>query len=283
MPKILLVEDNEMNRDMLSRRLSRNGFEVVIAVDGQQGIDAAEREQPDLILMDISLPVVDGWEATRRIRSSEAAKAIPIIALTAHAMKGDREKCLAAGMDEYLTKPLRARELFQTMERVLRDHSPHLWTKEESVADPAPGKADEAPGTSDSIEESPMQEEFDKAAALDRCGDDAGLLCELIDMFFTEVIVWMRDLKKAVEAGDAEKVQRGAHTIKGAVGAFEAHPTFAAALRVEMLGKEARAAQSKTLDSAMFKAEAMREYEALNVAIERLTAALKAYRQSCAG
>jgi CheY-like chemotaxis protein len=90
---------------MLSRRLSRNGFEVVIAVDGQQGIDAAEREQPDLILMDISLPVVDGWEATRRIRASEAAKGIPIIALTAHAMTQDREKALAVGCDDFDTKP----------------------------------------------------------------------------------------------------------------------------------------------------------------------------------
>ncbi len=115
MPKILLVEDNEMNRDMLSRRLSRNGFEVVIAVDGQQGVDAAERERPDLILMDISLPVLDGWEATKRIRSSEAAKGIPIIALTAHAMTQDREKALAVGCDDFDTKPV---ELPRLLEKI---------------------------------------------------------------------------------------------------------------------------------------------------------------------
>jgi two-component system cell cycle response regulator DivK len=91
MPKILLVEDNEMNRDMLSRRLVRNGFEVVMAVDGQQGVEMAASEKPDLILMDMSLPVMDGWEATRRVKADAATKAIPVIALTAHAMLQDKE------------------------------------------------------------------------------------------------------------------------------------------------------------------------------------------------
>ncbi len=106
MSKILLVEDNEMNRDMLSRRLSRRGFEVVIAVDGQQGIDKAESEKPDLILLDMSLPVIDGWEAARRLKASEVTCSIPIIALTAHAMSGDREKTIQAGCNEYDTKPI---------------------------------------------------------------------------------------------------------------------------------------------------------------------------------
>ena len=106
MRKILLVEDNEMNRDMLSRRLVRNGFEVVMAVDGEQGIVMAQSERPDLILMDMSLPVIDGWEATRRVRASDATSAIPIIALTAHAMSGDREKAIDAGCDDYDTKPI---------------------------------------------------------------------------------------------------------------------------------------------------------------------------------
>jgi two-component system cell cycle response regulator DivK len=106
MKKILLVEDNEMNRDMLSRRLVRNGFEVIMAVDGEQGVVMARSERPDLILMDMSLPVLDGWEATRRVRSSEATAAIPIIALTAHAMSGDREKAIEAGCNDYDTKPI---------------------------------------------------------------------------------------------------------------------------------------------------------------------------------
>jgi two-component system, cell cycle response regulator DivK len=104
--KILLVEDNEMNRDMLSRRLKRNGYEVVIATDGQQGVDMAASEAPDLILMDMSLPVIDGWEATRRVKGNEVTRRIPVIALTAHAMAGDREKAIEAGCDDYDTKPV---------------------------------------------------------------------------------------------------------------------------------------------------------------------------------
>lgn len=106
MAKILLVEDNEANRDMLSRRLIRKGFEVVMALDGQQAVDMAVSENPDLILMDMSLPVIDGWEATRRVKSEQTTRAIPVIALTAHAMAGDREKALDAGCDDYDTKPI---------------------------------------------------------------------------------------------------------------------------------------------------------------------------------
>ena len=106
MAKILLVEDNEMNRDMLSRRLVRNGFEVSIAIDGQQGVDMATSQLPDLILMDMSLPVIDGWEATRRIKANEATRKIPVIALTAHAMAGDREQAMEVGCDDYDTKPV---------------------------------------------------------------------------------------------------------------------------------------------------------------------------------
>jgi two-component system cell cycle response regulator DivK len=106
MSKILLVEDNEMNRDMLSRRLERKGFEVAIAVDGKVGIDMATSSNPDIILMDLSLPVIDGWEATRQIKADPATQSIPVIALTAHAMAGDEEKALEAGCDDYDTKPV---------------------------------------------------------------------------------------------------------------------------------------------------------------------------------
>ncbi len=104
--KILLVEDNEMNRDMLSRRLKRNGYDVVIAVDGRQGVEMAASETPDLILMDMSLPVIDGWEATRQVKQNQATRKIPVIALTAHAMAGDREKAIEAGCEDYDTKPV---------------------------------------------------------------------------------------------------------------------------------------------------------------------------------
>jgi CheY-like chemotaxis protein len=106
MAKILLVEDNETNRDMLSRRLIRKGYEVVMALDGEQAVSMAAAESPDLILMDMSLPVIDGWEATRRVKAEEATRSIPVIALTAHAMAGDREKALDAGCDDYDTKPI---------------------------------------------------------------------------------------------------------------------------------------------------------------------------------
>jgi CheY-like chemotaxis protein len=119
MPKILLVEDNEMNRDMLSRRLERRGYEVVIAVDGQQGVDLAQSTRPDIILMDMSLPVIDGWEATRQLKAKDAVKATPIIALTAHAMSGDREKALEAGCDDYDTKPIELPRLLGKIEALL--------------------------------------------------------------------------------------------------------------------------------------------------------------------
>lgn len=119
MPKILLVEDNEMNRDMLSRRLERMKFEVVIAVDGQAGVNMATSENPDLILMDLSLPVIDGWEATRRIKADPVTKSIPLIALTAHAMQGDEQKALEAGCDDYDTKPVHFQRLLGKIEKFL--------------------------------------------------------------------------------------------------------------------------------------------------------------------
>ena len=119
MPTILIVEDNEMNRDMLSRRLKRRGFEVVIATDGLAGVDAATAQQPDLVLMDMSLPEIDGWEATRRLKANPATAAIPIIALTAHAMAGDRDKAIAAGCDDYDTKPIELPGLLEKIGRLL--------------------------------------------------------------------------------------------------------------------------------------------------------------------
>ena len=119
MTKVLLVEDNEMNRDMLSRRLTRRGFEVVFAVNGKDGVDLAKSEKPDIILMDMSLPVMDGWEATRCVKSDAATRAVPVIGLTAHAMSGDREKALEAGCDDYDTKPVEFDRLVEKMERLL--------------------------------------------------------------------------------------------------------------------------------------------------------------------
>jgi two-component system response regulator len=119
MSKILLVEDNEMNRDMLSRRLKRKGFEVVMAVDGQAGVDMASSTNPDIILMDLSLPIIDGWEATRCIKADPATQNIPVIALTAHAMAGDEEKARTAGCDDYDTKPVNFKRLLEKIGNLL--------------------------------------------------------------------------------------------------------------------------------------------------------------------
>jgi two-component system, cell cycle response regulator DivK len=121
MAKILLVEDNEMNRDMLSRRLTRNGFDIVMAVNGQEGLDLASSENPDLILLDMSLPVMDGWEAARRLKADAATARIPVIALTAHAMVQDKEKALAAGCDDFDTKPVELPRLLEKINGLLRN------------------------------------------------------------------------------------------------------------------------------------------------------------------
>jgi CheY-like chemotaxis protein len=119
MAKLLLIEDNEMNRDMLSRRLVKRGYEVVIAVDGREGVDKARTEAPALVLMDMSLPVLDGWEATQALRADPATRSIPVIALTAHAMAGDREKAFAAGCDDFDTKPIELERLLGKIEALL--------------------------------------------------------------------------------------------------------------------------------------------------------------------
>lgn len=119
MPKVLVVEDNEMNRDMLARRLQRRGYEVIVSVDGEDGVNKARSDSPDIILMDMDLPVLDGWAATRQLKASPETQSIPVIALTAHAMAGDREKALEAGCDDYDTKPVEFSRLTQKMDMLL--------------------------------------------------------------------------------------------------------------------------------------------------------------------
>ena len=123
MAKVLLVEDQEDNRDMLSRRLKKRGYEVAIAVDGAEGVEKARSEAPDLILMDMSLPVMDGWEATRILKAEDDTRSIPVVALTAHAMSTDREKAFEAGCDAYETKPIELPRLLETMEKLLQTQS----------------------------------------------------------------------------------------------------------------------------------------------------------------
>jgi two-component system, cell cycle response regulator DivK len=123
MSRILIVEDNEMNRDMLSRRLERRGYQVILAMDGRRGLAAARSEAPDLILMDMSLPEIDGWEVTRQLKSDDTTRGIPVIALTAHAMSSDRQKALEAGCDDYDTKPVEFQRLLMKIQTMLRSGS----------------------------------------------------------------------------------------------------------------------------------------------------------------
>lgn len=123
MTKILIVEDNEMNRDMLSRRLERRGYEVILAIDGGRGLAVARSELPDLILMDMSLPEIDGWEVARRLKSDDTTRSIPVIALTAHAMTSDRQRALEAGCDDYDTKPVEFARLLTKIQTMLRNGS----------------------------------------------------------------------------------------------------------------------------------------------------------------
>lgn len=141
MTKILLVEDNEMNRDMLGRRLQRRGYGVLIAVDGAEGVAMAQRNAPDLILMDMGLPGVDGWEATRRLKAAPETQAIPIIALTAHAMSGDREKAIEAGCDDYDTKPIEFSRLLAKIETLLSRPIESGGTSGPSPTSPSPPSA----------------------------------------------------------------------------------------------------------------------------------------------
>jgi len=121
MPTILIVEDNDMNLDMLSRRLERKGFNIVSARDGQAGVEAVTRDAPDLVLMDMSLPVMDGWEATRQLKANTMTRDVPVIALTAHAMEADRERALEAGCDDFATKPIDFPNLLETISRFVPD------------------------------------------------------------------------------------------------------------------------------------------------------------------
>ncbi len=123
MARVLIVEDNEMNRDMLSRRLMKKGYEVLLAVDGKAGVEMATAEQPDIILLDMSLPVMDGWEAARQLKGADVTKKIPVIALTAHAMAGDKQKALEAGCDDYDTKPVELKRLLGKMKTILGEES----------------------------------------------------------------------------------------------------------------------------------------------------------------
>ena len=258
--RILLAEDALVNQRLAMRVLEKAGHRVRVANNGIEALEALRQESFDLVLMDVQMPELGGFETTQAIRQAEEATGLhlPVIALTAHAMKGDREKCLQAGMDGYVTKPIRARDLFQAMEQALKTFAPLLLTNH-----PRSEAQSSAPATK---EREPMAQEFDLKEAMERCGGDADLLRELIDMFQTEIPGWMSALERGIQTANAELVQRTAHTVKGAVGTFASTKGWDASLQVEKIGKEGRLA------------EVGPAWEHMQTVIARLTEALKAFR-----
>jgi two-component system, sensor histidine kinase and response regulator len=224
--KILLAEDNVVNRKLAITLLEKRGHSVTATENGEEAIAALERENFDLILMDVQMPVMDGFEAIRSIRAKERTTGahIPIVALTAHAMKGDREKCLAVGADDYVSKPIRTSDLLAAMDRSMTlrvDAPPKISSSPEPP--PAPPTTDSAPRV------------FDVNDALDRVEGDHDLLEEIIRIFRGECSSNMDAIRRAVAAGDAHLLERLAHTIKGASANLSAVVVSDAAFKLEKL------------------------------------------------
>ena len=218
---VLLVEDNVINQRVAEQILARRGHEVRIAHNGRQAVDVLERWTPDLVFMDVQMPEMNGIDATRAIRAREATMGghVPIIALTAHALPADREQCLRAGMDDYLTKPVSPVALTQTVERIV----------EQRTNGTNNGAPQAAPAASDAV--------LDPALALERVDGDRELLGEIIDLFLQDIGSLVQDLEQAVGAKDAEAIMRTAHRLKGSVATFAAKPATEAALRLETMGR----------------------------------------------
>jgi two-component system, sensor histidine kinase and response regulator len=216
--RILLAEDNVVNQKLASRMVERMGHTVVVAEDGKKALDFLEREDFDLILMDLQMPEIDGLETTRIIRDLEkpTGKRIPIIAMTAHAMQGDKDRCLQSGMDGYISKPITAQDLFETIENIVS-----------------------AAGSEEKLAQATANERVivDKNQILDRVGGDIELLGEVIALFIDDYPQTLSEIRGAIHKGDPDSLGRAAHTLKGAVSNFGARAAVQAALALEDMGK----------------------------------------------
>jgi CheY-like chemotaxis protein/HPt (histidine-containing phosphotransfer) domain-containing protein len=246
--RVLLAEDNLVNQKLVIRFLEKQGHQVVVAGNGKEALACLEQQPFDLVLMDVQMPEMDGLEATRLLRQRERDRGrhLPVIAMTAYAMKGDRERCLEAGMDGYISKPITLADLQAT----IAGHTP----AGASAADAAPQEKD-------------LGRIFDPVAALPRVGHDRKLLCELVEIFLEECPKLMADLDQAVTSGEAARLKRSAHTLKGAVDNFAAKAVFEAAFRLEMMGRHGNLA-------GVHEA-----WETLQDEVERLKPALAAFVQ----
>jgi CheY-like chemotaxis protein len=220
--RILVAEDNHVNQKLMSSLLAKWGHTAVITSDGREALAAMQQQTFDLVLMDVQMPEMNGFEATAAIRAQEqtSGQYIPIIALTAHAMKGDRERCLQAGMDSYIPKPIHAQTLFDMIENMtLYSHEfPSMTTSDDG--------------------DRQVVEILNKDEALARVDGDEALLAEMVDIFREEFPDMMKAIEQAVAQRDADALSRAAHRLKGAVGNFSAQATFEAALRLETMGRQ---------------------------------------------
>jgi signal transduction histidine kinase/CheY-like chemotaxis protein/HPt (histidine-containing phosphotransfer) domain-containing protein len=219
--RVLLAEDNEVNQELAVRILEKRGHSVFVAGDGQQSLEALEREAFDIVLMDVQMPVMDGLTATAAIREMEKGngKHIPIVALTAHAMKGDRERCLEAGMDAYLSKPLRVQELLETLARLV----------------PQPVQQESTPTPPD--ETGSEDEVLDRGVALQQVEGDRELLAKMVKLFADQAPKQLEKIRQAVRDADAGALEKSAHKLKGSTGNFGAKQAFVTALRLEVMGR----------------------------------------------
>ena len=264
MPKILLVEDNEMNRDMLSRRLERRGFQVVIAEDGATGVTLAKQETPDLILMDMSLPIMDGWEATRQIKASPETRTIPIIAMTAHAMAGDEEKSLAAGMNGHVTKPIDPDRLFGELQKWIGSSQGRAKDTPTDIAPPDPSTAVSTPDPQPLPDTLPG---FELAEGLNRLQGNQTLYRKLLLDFGVKYTEVAAEIQAALAAGDLKQAHSLVHNIKGLAGNLAATELQAAAAEFEKLIKGGqKSAAPKQLDA---------EFKSLKTAIDRALDAVR--------
>jgi two-component system, sensor histidine kinase and response regulator len=235
--QILLAEDGVINQKVAKELLTKRGHQVTIANNGQEALNRLKTEKFDLILMDIQMPIMDGLAATAAIRESEKAshRHIPIIAMTAHAMAGDRERCLNAGMDAYVAKPFRPHELFNVVEQIQPQQLAAAATKD---ADFDPGQSAIAAVQETSTWEQSDHVSFDRIEALKRVGDSEDILRELVELFRAEGPKQLAEIKHCQLAGDLPGLARAAHTLKGSVGIFAAQAAFDAALRIEKMGRD---------------------------------------------
>jgi len=242
--RILVAEDNVVNQEFILRLLEKRGHTPAVAHNGRETLDALEKSPYDLILMDVRMPELDGFEATAQIRERERSTGqhIPIIAMTAHAMKGDRERCLAAGMDAYIAKPVHVHELLTTIESLM----PESCGLEESRPD---GK--------------PLGELLDVQALLARLDGDADLLAEMVELFITDCPARLRAIREAIARGDSRSLESAAHALKGSVGNFLAKEAQQAAWKLEVLGRQADLSRAEEA------------YQALEAEIQRLNPVLE--------